>query len=101
MLVFRTDRQSSRSSKWVNASGLVSGGLDNSSRTPVSQGAKPNTQINPVEQPVDLSNDYAITSESVVLPSLARQIEPQQWIKSVNIDWDQWDLIMASLGTTS
>lgn len=82
--------------------GLVSGGLDNNGpHTPVSQGAKSNTQMNAVEQPVNLSNGYAFNSESVGFPSLARQIEPQQWINPVNMDWDQWDLIMASLGTTS
>lgn len=98
MLVFRTDGQFSRSSRWVGTPGLVSGG---GTCTPVSQGAKSNTQMNPVEQSMNPSNGHAFTSDSIGFPSLARQIEPQQWINPLNMDWDQWDLIMASLGTTS
>lgn len=86
----------------MGVSGLVSGGLDNYGPcTPVSQGAKSNTQINAVEQPENPNNDYGFHSESVGFPSLARQIEPQQWINPMNMDWNQWDLIMASLGTAS
>lgn len=79
------------------ASSLVPDGLQSA---PL-QGAKSNSQTNPISQPVDLSNGHASSSESVGFPSLVRQIEPQQWINPVNMNWDQWDLIMNSMGTTS
>ncbi|KGO67301.1 Transcription factor, fungi [Penicillium expansum] len=85
------------SSKWMTASGLVPGGLQSA----VSQGSKSNSQMNSIGQPADLSNGHAFTSEGVGFPSLVRQIEPQQWINPVNMDWDQWDFIMNSMGTTS
>ncbi|KGO39573.1 Transcription factor, fungi [Penicillium expansum] len=85
------------SSKWMTASGLVPDGLQSA----VSQGSKSNSQMNSIGQPADLSNGHAFTSEGVGFPSLVRQIEPQQWINPVNMDWDQWDFIMNSMGTTS
>lgn len=66
-----------------------------------SQGAKSNGQLNPISQPADLSNGHTFPPEGAGFPSLARQIEPQQWINPVNMDWDHWDLIMNSMGTTS
>lgn len=81
----------------MTASGLVPDGLQSA----VSQGSKSNSQMNSIGQPADLSNGHAFTSEGVGFPSLVRQIEPQQWINPVNMDWDQWDFIMNSMGTTS
>ena len=67
----------------------------------VSQGAKSNRQMNSISQPVDLSNGHAFASESVGFPGLVRQIEPQQWINPMDMDWDQWDQIMNAMGSTS
>ncbi|KAJ5964702.1 uncharacterized protein N7479_004578 [Penicillium vulpinum] len=85
------------SSRWMTASGLVPDG----SHSAVPQSTRSNSQMNPTSQPVDLTNDDAFISESVGFPSLVRHIEPQQWINPVNMDWDQWDLIMNTMGTTS
>lgn len=88
MLYMKLTDKFSISSERVGTQGLVSGPLIS-------------TQIDPLDQPVNLSNGPAFISDSVDLPNLARQIEPQQWINPMNMDWDQWDLIMASLATTS
>ncbi|KAJ5877353.1 hypothetical protein N7455_000818 [Penicillium solitum] len=85
------------SSRWMTASGLV---LDELQSTPL-QSAKSNSQMNPISQPVDLSNGHVSSSESAGFPSLVWQIEPQQWINPVDMDWDQWDMIMNSMGNTS
>lgn len=81
----------------MTASGLV---LDELQSTPL-QSAKSNSQMNPISQPVDLSNGHVSSSESAGFPSLVWQIEPQQWINPVDMDWDQWDMIMNSMGNTS
>ncbi|EKV05043.1 hypothetical protein PDIG_38710 [Penicillium digitatum PHI26] len=85
------------SSKWMTGSGLV----PDRPQSAGSQGAKSNGQLNPISQPADLSNGHTFPPEGAGFPSLARQIEPQQWINPVNMDWDHWDLIMNSMGTTS
>jgi len=55
-----------------------------------------------IEQPlVDNSSAGSFIQEPVDFSSLVRHIEPQQWTDPFNMDWDQWDAIMASLGTTS
>lgn len=97
----RTDEKFCRSGKLASDSGLVSGSLINSPRPTVSQGPKSNVQPDPINQPGNLSNGRAFTSESVDFPSLVRHIEPQQWINPASMDWDQWDLIVDSLSTTS
>ncbi|KAJ5503037.1 hypothetical protein N7463_005911, partial [Penicillium fimorum] len=84
------------SSRWMTASGMGLDGLHSA----VSQGDESNSQ-NPISQPIDIRNGHTFTSESVDFPNLVRQIEPQQWINPVNMDWDQWDLIMNAMGTTS
>ncbi|KAJ5824481.1 hypothetical protein N7447_006821 [Penicillium robsamsonii] len=84
------------SSRWMTTSGMAPDGLHSA----VSQGDESNSQ-NPISQPVDLRNGHTFASENVDFPSLVRQIEPQQWINPVNMDWGQWDLIMNSMGTTS
>ncbi|KAJ5791326.1 transcriptional regulator family: Fungal Specific TF [Penicillium psychrosexuale] len=85
------------SSRWMTTSALVPDGLPNS----VSQGPKSNRQMNPISQPADLSNGHAFTLENVGFPGLVRQIEPQQWINPMDMDWDQWDLIMNAMGSIS
>ncbi|KAI1835071.1 hypothetical protein DTO006G1_6599 [Penicillium roqueforti] len=85
------------SSKWMTTSALVPDGLPNS----VSQGPNSNRQMNPISQPADLSNGHAFTLENVGFPGLVRQIEPQQWINPMDMDWDQWDLIMNAMGSIS
>jgi hypothetical protein len=66
----------------------------------VPEGQSNISQMNSINQAANLSNGHAFTSENVGFPSLVRQIEPQQWINPVNMDWDQWDLIMNSMGTS-
>lgn len=81
----------------MTTSALVPDGLPNS----VSQGPNLNRQMNPISQPADLSNGHAFTLENVGFPGLVRQIEPQQWINPMDMDWDQWDLIMNAMGSIS
>jgi hypothetical protein len=50
---------------------------------------------------VENSSAGSFIQEPVDFSSLVRHIEPQQWTDPFNMDWDQWDAIMASLGTTS
>ncbi|KAL4945601.1 hypothetical protein BDV06DRAFT_22109 [Aspergillus oleicola] len=88
------------SSRWFCAPTLASGGLDSCPRDPASQDTQSNTQID-LDQLMNSSNGQASISESAGFPSLVRQIEPQRWINPVDMDWDLWDSIMASCGTTS
>jgi hypothetical protein len=80
---------------------LSASGLDITPHTPVPQGAESNTKINSIDQSQNLSNSHVFSSENVSFPSLALQIEPQQWINPEDMDWDQWDLTLASGGTTN
>ncbi|KKK21079.1 hypothetical protein ARAM_004319 [Aspergillus rambellii] len=71
------------------------GTFSNEPATGVTQGATFNTSA-------DLSNGqhFSIAAD-VDFPSFARQIEPLQWVNPINMDWDQWDVIMDSLGLAS
>ncbi|PYH75706.1 hypothetical protein BO82DRAFT_396671 [Aspergillus uvarum CBS 121591] len=84
------------------SSGLVEnqratpGGLDRGQRISPLQQDSSSSAMNTMGRRYDLDS-----LESNVFPSLFRQIEPQQWTNPINMDWEQWELITASLGTTS
>ncbi|KAJ5701042.1 hypothetical protein N7488_008590 [Penicillium malachiteum] len=86
------------SSRLVDSPVVTPGGLDCGHPMPSLQTETLNTHTSTMDGRDGLDS---FISESIDFHSLARQIEPQQWINPINMDWDQWDLIMASLGNTS
>lgn len=65
--------------------GLASSEQDSGARIHASQ----------FQQSVDLHNGHVFTAENIDFPSLVRQIEPQQWIDPMSMDWDLWDMIIS------
>lgn len=84
-VVLRADGQFCRSSRCVGVPGLASGERDSGAHIPASQ----------FQQSVDHHDGHVFTAESIGFPSLVRQIEPQQWIDPMSMDWDMWNIIIS------
>ena len=83
-----------RSSRFVNTLERVSGGLDGEESMAVSQNGS-NVETNPGNGG---NGQDSLFSDSIDFPNLVRYLDPQQWTNPINMDWDQWDPIIASLG---